>query len=197
MCFEKFIYDDKVLKNLSKHFATGKEIPNDLQKSLVKAKNSNEGYAWTRLISFAKFDLLLHSKDYPAPEDWNCIKCQFNRDLLGLEIAKEYEFPSWAGWTHMGSGYNSSYYSYLQSEVTACSIFSAFESCGNFLDPELGMRLRKTVLAPCARKNGKVTHLFYLFFFLRFTNGDSSKDLVVDFLGKESDEQAFIKLIYN
>ncbi len=40
----------------------------------------------------------------------------------------------------------SGYYSYLWSEVISCALFAEFERKGDFLDPELGMKLRKTVL---------------------------------------------------
>jgi Zn-dependent oligopeptidase len=55
----------------------------------------------------------------------------------------------------MVTGYASGYYSYLWSEMVACDLFSKFEEKGDFLDPELGMKLRQTVLEPCCLYTGK------------------------------------------
>jgi Zn-dependent oligopeptidase len=73
---------------------------------------------------------------------------------------------------HLMSGYVSAYYSYLWSEVYSADLFSIFEKEGLF-NKELGMRYRKTILAP----GGSV----------------DSIDNVKKFLGRDPNDKAFLK----
>ena len=73
---------------------------------------------------------------------------------------------------HLISGYVSQYYSYLWSEVYSADLFSVFEKEGLF-NKELGMRYRKTILAP----GGSV----------------DSIENVKKFLGRDPNDKAFLK----
>jgi Zn-dependent oligopeptidase len=178
VCFEKFIFDKKILEILSKHYVTGQVLPEKLRQDLVKARNASDGMAWTRVISSAKLDFMIHSAN-PYPSDlWEKYEFDLRRKLIGIVCPVEFEsIPAWCSFEHMSTAYNSGYYSYLWSEVVACSIFSLFEEKGDFLDPVLGMRLRKTILEPCASLPGK--------------------EMVRNFLGKDFDEEAFKRSIYS
>ena len=76
-------------------------------------------------------------------------------------------FP--AGFAHVATGYGAGYYSYLWSEVVAADLRTAFGA--DLLDPAVGARYRKTVLA----------------------NGSQvlPQELVHRFLGRDSNSQAF------
>lgn len=177
LCFEKFIFDKKILEILSKHYVTGKTLPEELRKDLVRARNASDGMDWERLIASAKLDLMIHSAK-PDPSDlWEKYNFDVWRQLVGLNIPAEFEnMPSWASFEHMSTAYNSGYYSYLWSEVVASDIFSMFQKKGDFLDPILGMKLRKTILEPCASL--------------------PATQMVRNFLGRDADEEAFRKTIY-
>ena len=70
------------------------------------------------------------------------------------------------------NGYAASYYGYAWAEVFAQDMFSVFERDG-VLNPEVGMRFRKEVLAPGGSRE--------------------ALDLVSDFLGREPNNEAFIR----
>jgi Zn-dependent oligopeptidase len=176
MCFEKFIFDPSVLKQLSKHYVTGETLPESLRLDLVRARNCSDGRSWLRVVEFSRFDFLIHSKAPPPSSTWEHIRAEWARKTMGITLPDELLFPTWCNLDHMVTGYNSGYYSYLWSEVIASALFAKFEEKGDFLDPELGMRLRKTVLEPCARYSGKT--------------------MVRNFLGHDATDEPFRASVY-
>ena len=73
----------------------------------------------------------------------------------------------------MLSGYESQFYCYLLSLVYACDLFSEFEK-GGIMNPEIGKRYVDTVLKPGASRSGK--------------------SILRDFLGREPNDKAFLRM---
>jgi thimet oligopeptidase len=80
-------------------------------------------------------------------------------------------FP--AGFAHIAGGYGSGYYGYLWSLVVAMDLRTAFAA--DKLDPAVGKRYRELVLGQGAQK--------------------PAPELVKDFLGRESNSQAFFEYL--
>jgi Zn-dependent oligopeptidase len=72
---------------------------------------------------------------------------------------------------HIIGGYESQYYSYLWSKVYSCELFKKFKEQG-LLDPAIGMKYRKIILAPGGSR-------------------DSLESLKL-FLGREPNNKAFL-----
>lgn len=73
---------------------------------------------------------------------------------------------------HLITGYVSQYYGYLWSQVYSCDLFAKFEEKG-LMNPEIGMKYRKEILAPGGTR-------------------DSAESLKL-FLGRDPNDQAFLK----
>lgn len=92
-------------------------------------------------------------------------------DATALGYVPTTEFPG--QFNHIMSGYQSSYYGYMWSEVIALDMLSAF---GNDLNnTEVGQRYRQTILSQGSQK--------------------TAEKLVEEFLGRKPDNKAFFEEI--
>ena len=98
---------------------------------------------------------------------------RLRKDITGIEQAEPEKINPSASFSHMLSGYDSQYYSYLLSLVYACDMFSEFEEAG-IMNQEIGRKYVDTVLKPGASRGGK--------------------SIVRDFLGREPNDKAFLRM---
>lgn len=94
------------------------------------------------------FDLAMHSTHAKATVE--------ERLALYKEMSSKHSvipmtegINPYASWAHLIAGYNAGYYSYLWSEVVAIHLYMYFKEQG-LLNDEVGYKLRKTILEPCA-----------------------------------------------
>jgi thimet oligopeptidase len=165
--FENWVWDKESLQLFAKHYKTGEAIPDDLLESMLAAKNMSSG-------GDMAFQVYLGSQDLTLYDTWGK---EQNETLLEMSQRLHKDILMWnetpntariASFGHL-NGYASSYYGYAWAEVFAQDMFSVFERDG-VLNPEVGMRFRKEVLAP----GGSVEAL----------------DLVRGFLGREPNNDA-------
>jgi thimet oligopeptidase len=139
---------------------------------MVAAKNVGSGLSYTQQVFYGMIDFTLHDKYDPTSSEPT------------TEIVKELQnkitlYPYLDG-THMQAafghlmGYAAGYYSYLWALVYAQDMFSVFEENG-VMDVNTGIRYRDIILA----------------------NGGSRDELgmVVEFLGRDPNQEAFFKSI--
>jgi thimet oligopeptidase len=165
---EHWCWDADVLSRFARHHQTGEPIPANMVEQLVAARDLHIGLFNLRQVSFGKLDLAFHG---PGEEkDLRAI----DRDTTEVALIPFHEdtfYP--AGFGHL-FGYDAGYYGYLWSKVFGDDMFSRFEDEG-VLSPEVGMDYRTKILGPGGSKD--------------------PADMLRDFLGREPNEEAFLRFL--
>lgn len=204
---ENWIWDKDIIKRMSKHKKTGKQIPDDLLNKKLKSKNLHIAEETLGQIFYSTVDLILNSSqdkkllaEDPAIKKHSLVQNKFvspdenidsirrnlkikdgNIDLGDIWRKLAYKIESVklpenanpiAKFGHLISGYVSGYYSYIWAQVYSDDLYDQFEKVG-VMNPEMGMKYRKTILAPGGSR-------------------DSIESLRL-FLGREPNQEAFLK----
>lgn len=164
---ENWAWDPAVLRRVSGHWKTGAPLPEDLLARMLEAKYLNSGTVAMRLLALSLIDLALHG---PEPADPAAVYPGLFKETTGIAIPEGVR-PE-ASFGHLMS-YAASFYGYLWSEVYSADMFSVFAGSGDILSAETGRRYRRQVLAPGGTRE--------------------EAELVRDFLGREPNEDAFLK----
>ena len=168
--FENWTWNYESLKLFARHYKTGEVLPKELFDKMLAAKNAGSGMFNMGQVFLGTFDMTLHDKYDPDGE-------KTTTDVL-KEVHKETSLVDFVEGTHFHTafghlnGYASSYYGYLWSKVYAQDMFSVFDEKG-ILDTETGIRYRDIILASGSSKD--------------------ELELVREFLGREPNNEAFLK----
>ena len=161
--FEEWCYCKDVLRLMAP------TIPDNIVSILNKERIMLKGIFNKRQLTFAFYDMTLHSN--LDAEKIDVIKTYNNiyYDLFGLNLPEKTNIG--ASFGHIMGGYESGYYSYLWSQVYAKDMFeNKFK--GHELDRSIGLEFKKIILS----RGGTV----------------DSYDSVVEFLGREPNDKAFV-----
>jgi thimet oligopeptidase len=168
--FENWAWNYDALKLFAKHYKTGELLPKELFNKMVAARNVGAGLAASQQIFYGMLDMTLHDRFDPTA------------DISTTAIVKDLQnnvtlYPYLEGTSMQAAfghlyGYGAGYYGYLWSKVYAEDMFSLFEKNG-VMDQKTGKRYREEVLS----KGGTEDEL----------------QLVRNFLGREPNEEAFLK----
>ena len=162
---EDWVYDKKVLKVFTQVCPGCKPVPDEMIDKALVARDYAKGIKEGRQHFYASFDLALHSADAPEPMAlW--ARMEGATPLGHVEGTKG---P--AAFGHVAGGYAAGYYGYLWSKVVALDLRTAFN--GDRLDPVVGMRYRQKVIGQGSQH--------------------PPKELVRDFLGRETNSKAFFE----
>jgi len=166
---ENWLYEEEVLNRITKHYKTGEKLPRAIIDSLIETRKSYSGITNLRQVFFSKFDMKGHmSPEFKLKENW-----QNMRKEIAL-IPAVPDTNGAAAFSHMNSGYDSSYYGYLWSKVYAQDMYTVFQDKG-VTSPEAGMAYRKLIL----ERGGEV----------------DEEDMVREYLGREMNNEAFLKTL--
>ncbi len=160
---EDWVYDKQVLKLMQEVCATCKPVPDAMVDQAKAAKEYGKGSQFGRQHLYASYDITLHQQAKPEPLPlWAKME-----GATPLGYVPNTKFP--AGFAHIAGGYGAGYYGYLWSLVVAMDLRTAFAA--DKLGTDAGKRYRELVLGEGAQK--------------------PAPELVKDFLGRESNSQAF------
>jgi len=142
---ENWMWEPSVLARISKHYETGKPLPDSLIKRMLALKHFRDGFNGTSQAFYAAYDLALHSGN-PTGDPlalWNKLSTE-------LEAIPEMEGNLGpAGFGHLMQGYDAGYYGYLWSKVYAQDLYTRFAKEGP-MNPKTGRAYREIVVAPAA-----------------------------------------------
>lgn len=164
---EDWVYDKNVLKLMQEVCPSCKPVPDAMVEQARAAKQDGKGGQFGRQHLFASYDITLHQSAKPEPLPlWATME-----GATPLGHVPGTMFP--AGFAHIAGGYGAGYYGYLWSLVVAMDLRTAFAA--DKLSPDVGKRYREQVLGQGAQKPAPA--------------------LVKDFLGRESNSQAFFEYL--
>jgi thimet oligopeptidase len=164
---EDWVYDKNVLKLMQEVCPSCKPVPDAMVAQAQAAKHYGKGGQFGRQHLYASYDITLHQQAKPEPLPlWARME-----GATPLGHVKDTKFP--AGFAHIAGGYGAGYYGYLWSLVVAMDLRTAFDK--DKLAADVGRRYRDDVLGQGAQK--------------------PAPELVKDFLGRESNSQAFFEYL--
>jgi len=162
---EDWVYDPRVLALFQEVCPTCKPVPGEMIDKARVARDYGKGVAMSRQHLYASYDIALHAADAPEPMAlWARME-----GATPIGHVSGTLFP--AAFEHLAGGYAAGYYGYLWSLVVALDLRTAFAA--DRLDPAVGARYRQTVLAQGSQK--------------------PPRELVRDFLGRETNAKAFFE----
>ncbi len=167
---ENWVFRPEVLKLITVDPKDpSKTMPDDLIKRIVAARKFDAGVKYSRQVFLATFDQALHTHGEKVDPD--AIDHQLRGEIMGYPVNADEHFA--ASFGHLMGGYDAGYYGYLWSEVFAADMFTRFEKEG-VLNPATGKAYRDAILA-----KGRT---------------EEPMELLKQFLGREPNEDAFLRL---
>ena len=161
--YEEWAKDPRALELLKAHCGGCPAIDAATLQRLKESERFGRGIDYARQHLYAAFDMALAGQN--AGKSLDAWKRLEGATPLGYVAGSE--FPGTFG--HIASGYAAGYYGYMWAEVIGLDMLSAWN--GDLLDPAVGMRFRKSVLA----RGGELP----------------AKDIVQQFLGRPVNSKAF------
>ncbi|MDA0668084.1 MAG: Zn-dependent oligopeptidase [Planctomycetota bacterium] len=166
--FENWVWDVEVLQGFAADYEDpSKKIPAELIAQMKAAELATAALAYRRQMGLALSDLRMHMGNVT---DAGAVSNATNSETL-FPIPAGTNFAAY--WGHL-TGYDAGYYGYGWADSIAADFATAFENAPDrFLDAGVGMRLRKEI----------------------YEVGGSRlvKDSVFQFLGRDSDNRAFLR----
>ncbi len=122
-----------------------KKLPQETLDNILAAELATIGLHYARQLSYALTDFNLHS--YSSAEQIITPTTVANNTVRNIYLENPEDTTFVTSFGHIMGGYDSGYYGYAWADVISADLASIFEKSGNFLNPELGMKLRKEIFS--------------------------------------------------
>lgn len=165
---EEWLWEPEILKMVSKHYQTGQPLPDDLIAQILKTRTFDSGFNITRQLYLANLALSYFNNGPKIDLDGNLKQI---RTKIIPYVNSDPRDHYYASFGHL-TGYGARYYGYMWSKVFAHDLFNEIKKIG-LLDPVIG---RKYVDAVIGRGGSQ-----------------DPNDLLKNFLGREPNQDAFLK----
>ncbi|MFC1845666.1 M3 family metallopeptidase [Candidatus Dependentiae bacterium] len=165
---EEWLWDQEVLKMVSKHYQTGQSLSDEIIKKIQAFKKFDRGWFWQRQSLFALLSLAYFKEG--AQKDLEKVWRQLEKTIL-RNTAPDPDNHHYASFGHL-LGYGACYYSYIWSRVLSQDVFEHIDKDG-LLRLDAGKRYVELVLNPGGSKDPNV--------------------LMRKFLGREPNDKAFCR----
>jgi len=166
---EEWAWNRSCLDRFAKHHKTGEPIPDSLFDAMTKARHFGDAIFTERQLMLAMLDMTYHTRE-PG----------FDTTVVMREMAEEYspfQFVEGtcfqAAFGHL-MGYDAGYYGYQWALSIAQDLLTRFHAEG-LMNTKTAREYRERILAKGA--------------------GREEADMVEDFLGRPSNEQAYLKFL--
>jgi thimet oligopeptidase len=165
---EEWLWEPEILKMVSKHYQTGQQLPDELIAQILKARTFDSGFNVTRQLFIANLSLDYFNNG-PKINPAEILK-QVRTKVTPYVISdpRDHFYTSFGHLT----GYGARYYGYMWSKVFAHDLFNEIKKIG-LLDPSIGRKYVDAVIGKGGSKD--------------------PNDLLKDFLGREPNQDAFLK----
>jgi len=174
---EEWLWEEDILKKVSKHYKTGLPLPDTLIKSKIASQSAFSGRDSLRQLCFARYSLNLFSEDFyknaieGSTDSTSDTFMRIQKEILtGIHYSEGSHFECAFG--HL-MGYGAGYYGYMWSEVLAQDVFSYIKAKNGLLSAELGRRYVEKIVG--------------------VGGGRDPNDMVREFLEREPNSDAFLK----
>uniref|UniRef100_A0A2P2HXB7 Thimet oligopeptidase-like n=1 Tax=Hirondellea gigas TaxID=1518452 RepID=A0A2P2HXB7_9CRUS len=164
---ENWVWEKEPLALMSEHYKSKEPIPDELLLKLAASRAANAGMVNMRQVALSSFDQAIHTQQ---SADTASEYARIHKQITGFAAIPDTNMP--ASFGHLGGGYDAQYYGYLWSEVFSMDMFETRFS-GKVMDGKVGREYRDIILAR--------------------GNSIDAKDILVQFLGREPNNKAFLR----
>lgn len=138
---ENYCYEPEVLKTYAFHYQTGEVMPQELIDKINAAKQFNQGFVETELLSASILDMDYHELTNADTIDVNAFEAASMAKMKMIpQIITRYRSTFY---NHIfTTGYEAGYYSYTWSAVLDADAFAAFRETGDIFNLRVAERFR-------------------------------------------------------
>ncbi len=115
---EFFCYEKSVVKKISKHYQTGKSLPDELYEKIIASKNFQSAMGMLRQCEFSLWDIKTHTSNIDTYE----VLSKVREQTALMDSINENRFLNTFGHIFAG-GYAAGYFSYKWAEVLAADAY--------------------------------------------------------------------------